>query len=107
MRARSVDAVRRDPAADLEQHVRLGAGTHVAVHEHALRTLGRVLAVVLNIDRARGDIDAHNLAEVVIVERQASAVAFANVVVLGRDRVRVPPSVATNVRPASADRSVS
>ncbi len=55
--------------------------------EHALRTLGRMFAVVLDVDRVRRDVQTHDLAEVVHVERQARAVAFADVVVLRRKRV--------------------
>ena len=63
MRAVRVDAVRRDPAADLEQHARLRPRRHHSPDEDAFGPHVGVAARVLDVDGMRGDVEADDLAE--------------------------------------------
>jgi hypothetical protein len=93
MRTRRVDAVRRNPLADLEQHAWLGLRSDVAFHEHAAGPDLGVLAGVLDVECVRADVELLDPADLCAVRWHADVVAAAQVVVLRWERVAVnrPP----------------
>ena len=87
MRTGGVDAIGRDPPADLEQDGRLRPRRHHAPDEDALGSHVREASRVLDVDRVSGDVEAGDLAERLPGDGYADLVAAAHVVLLRREHV--------------------
>src|SRR5688572_2523829 len=87
MVSRSVDAMGRDPPAELEQHRRLWFWRHHAPDEHVRRPLVGEAPGVLDVDGVRCDVEADDPADRLAGDGHADLVAAAYVMLLRRKHV--------------------